>query len=218
MLANIALYWFTGAIGSSFWPYYARMHGPWPIPEGATVDVPMGYAEFPREILRPPRSLAARTFTDIRRWSVMQRGGHFAAMEQPEALAEEVRAFFRPLRRRLRTGEEPMTDTPARPVREAWAAGRAARNAWLTFPDAHLAETVAARGVDRGRHRRSAARAVRPSLCSGRDPGHLRPTGCAPLVRLAAVDMAVTGYMLDAGAAGRDRAHGREPRRKPRRW
>ena len=71
LLANIALYWFTGAIGSSFWPYYARMHGPWPIPDGATVDVPTGYAEFPREILRPPRSLAARTFTDIRRWSVM---------------------------------------------------------------------------------------------------------------------------------------------------
>jgi pimeloyl-ACP methyl ester carboxylesterase len=105
MLANIALYWFTGAIGSSFWPYYARMHGPWPIPDEATVDVPMGYAEFPREILRPPRSLAARTFTDIRRWSVMPRGGHFAAMEQPEALAAEVRAFFRPLRRDTSSGE-----------------------------------------------------------------------------------------------------------------
>ena len=73
LLANISLYWFTGAIGSSFWPYYARMHGPWPIPEGATVDVPTGYAEFPREILRPPRSLAERTYTDIRRWSVMPR-------------------------------------------------------------------------------------------------------------------------------------------------
>ena len=60
MLANISLYWFTGAIGSSFWPYYARMHGPWPIPDGETIDVPMGYAEFPREILSPPRSLAAR--------------------------------------------------------------------------------------------------------------------------------------------------------------
>jgi microsomal epoxide hydrolase len=43
--------------------------------------------------------MAARTFTDIRRWSVMPRGGHFAAMEQPQALAEELRAFFRPLRR-----------------------------------------------------------------------------------------------------------------------
>jgi microsomal epoxide hydrolase len=98
MLANIMLYWATGAIGSSFWPYYARMRGPWPIPAGETVDVPMGYAEFPKEILRPPRSLAARTYTDIRRWSVMGKGGHFAALEQPQALAHEIREFFRTLR------------------------------------------------------------------------------------------------------------------------
>ena len=94
LLANISLYWFTGAIGSSFWPYYARMHGPWPIPEGRTVDVPTGYADFPKEILRPPRSLAARTYTDIRRWTVMPRGGHFAALEQPESLAREIVEFF----------------------------------------------------------------------------------------------------------------------------
>jgi microsomal epoxide hydrolase len=99
LLANISLYWFTGAIGASFWPYYARMHGSWPIPEGATVDVPTGYSQFPREILRPPRSLAERTYTDIRRWSVMPKGGHFSALEQPDALADEVRALFRPLRR-----------------------------------------------------------------------------------------------------------------------
>src|SRR5215469_3103791 len=99
LLANINFYWFTGAIGSSFWPYYARMHRPWPVPEGRTIDVPTGYAQFPREILRPPRSLAARTYTDIRRWSVMPRGGHFAALEQPEALAAEVSEFFRSLRR-----------------------------------------------------------------------------------------------------------------------
>ena len=99
LLANIGLYWFTGSIGSSFWPYYARMHGPWPIPEGA-VNVPMGYAEFPREILRPPRSMAEKTYTDIRRWTTMCKGGHFAAMEQPEALAHEIVEFFRPLRPR----------------------------------------------------------------------------------------------------------------------
>ncbi|WP_281413367.1 epoxide hydrolase family protein [Microvirga sp.] len=98
LLANISLYWFTGAIGSSFWPYYARMHGPWPIPAGETVTVPTGYCEFPREMLRPPRSLAERTFTNLQRWSVMERGGHFAAMEQPDALAHEVRALFRTLR------------------------------------------------------------------------------------------------------------------------
>ena len=98
LLANIGLYWFTGAIGSSFWPYYARMHGPWHVPQGETVDVPAGFAAFPREILRPPRSLAARVYTDLRRWTAMPGGGHFAAMEQPEALAGEIRAFFRPLR------------------------------------------------------------------------------------------------------------------------
>jgi len=95
LLGNICLYWFTGAIGSSFFPYYFRMHRPWPIPVGSTIDVPTGYAAFPREILRPPRSLAAQTYTDIRRWTVMPRGGHFAAMEQPAALADDVRAFCR---------------------------------------------------------------------------------------------------------------------------
>jgi pimeloyl-ACP methyl ester carboxylesterase len=98
MLTDITLYWVTGAIGSSFWPYYARMHGPWPIPEGSTVDVPTGYVEFPKEILRPPRSVAQRMYTDIRRWTAMRKGGHFAALEQPEALVKEIREFFRPLR------------------------------------------------------------------------------------------------------------------------
>jgi pimeloyl-ACP methyl ester carboxylesterase len=97
MLANITLYWATGAIGSSFWPYYARMHGPWPIPEGA-ITVPTGYVEFPKEILRPPRSVAERVYSDIRRWTVTEKGGHFAALEQPQRLAHEIREFFRPLR------------------------------------------------------------------------------------------------------------------------
>ena len=99
MLANITLYWATGAIGSSFWPYYARMHEPWPIPEGGAITVPTGYTEFPKEILSPPRSLAERTYVNIQRWTTMSKGGHFAAMEQPEALANEIRDFFRPLRR-----------------------------------------------------------------------------------------------------------------------
>jgi len=106
LLANISLYWFTGAIGSSFWPYYARLHRPWPVPDHGTITVPTGYSEFPREILHPPKSLAARTYTDIRRWTVMPRGGHFAAMEQPEALAAEVRELFRPLRTGRASGRE----------------------------------------------------------------------------------------------------------------
>ena len=98
MLADISLYWFTGAIGSSFWPYYARIHRRWPIPDGGTVDVPTGYAAFPKEIVRPPRSIAERLYTNIQRWTDMPRGGHFAALEQPDALAHDIRAFFRPLR------------------------------------------------------------------------------------------------------------------------
>ena len=98
MLANITLYWATGAIGSSYWPYYARLHREWPVPAGKTVDVPMGYVEFPREILHPPRSFAARQYSDIRRWTTQAKGGHFAALEQPEVLAHEIREFFRPLR------------------------------------------------------------------------------------------------------------------------
>ena len=97
LLTNITLYWVSGAIGSSFWPYYTRMHGPWPIPEGARISVPTGYAEFPAEILRPPRSVAEKVY-NIQRWTKMPRGGHFAALEQPEALVREVREFFRPLR------------------------------------------------------------------------------------------------------------------------
>ncbi|HTS53811.1 MAG TPA: epoxide hydrolase [Burkholderiales bacterium] len=98
LLTNITLYWATGAIGSSFWPYYARMHGPWPIPEGARITVPTGYVEFPAEILRPPRSIAEKVY-NIQRWTKMNKGGHFAALEQPEALAREISEFFRPLRR-----------------------------------------------------------------------------------------------------------------------
>ncbi len=94
-----------------------------------------------------------------------------------------------------------MTDTPARPVREAWAAGRTARNAWLTVPDAHMAETVAASGVAEAvtldlQHglfdHASAVHAIRAVAAHG----------AAPLVRLPGVDAALAGYVLDAGAAG----------------
>jgi microsomal epoxide hydrolase len=99
MLANISLYWFTAAIGSSFWPYYGRLHAPgWPISPAQPVKVPTGYAAFPKEIIVPPRSIAEKTYTNIQRWTEMKKGGHFAAMEQPAALAEEIRNFFRPLR------------------------------------------------------------------------------------------------------------------------
>lgn len=98
MLANISLYWFTGCINASFFPYYARMHRPWPVPDGGPITPPAAIAAFPREIVRPPRSLAERTYTDLRRWTPMARGGHFAALEQPEALAGDVLDFLREVR------------------------------------------------------------------------------------------------------------------------
>jgi microsomal epoxide hydrolase len=91
LLANVSLYWFTGAIGSSFWPYYARVHRGWPFER---VDVRTGYAEFPKEIVRPPRSFAEKMYPKIERWTLMPKGGHFAALEQPHALAKEVIEFF----------------------------------------------------------------------------------------------------------------------------
>jgi pimeloyl-ACP methyl ester carboxylesterase len=97
LLTNVMLYWVTGAVGSSFWPYYARAHSSWPISERRPVKVPTAYASFPREILHPPRAWAERVY-DIRRWTAMPAGGHFAALEEPEALAADVRAFFRDLR------------------------------------------------------------------------------------------------------------------------
>jgi len=64
----------------------------------APIEVPTGYCQFPKEILRPPRSIAERVYKNIQRWTVQPRGGHFAALEQPETLAREIQAFFRPLR------------------------------------------------------------------------------------------------------------------------
>lgn len=94
LLTNVMLYWVTGAIGSSFWPYYDRAHRPWPIPDGHRIAVPTAYASFPREILHPPRRLAERVY-NIQRWTAMTAGGHFAALEEPEALAADIRDFFR---------------------------------------------------------------------------------------------------------------------------
>jgi microsomal epoxide hydrolase len=96
LLANITLWWACGAINSSFWPYYAIRHEPWPLPE-AFVETPTGYASFPRETRHPPRAFAEQAF-NIQRWTEMPRGGHFAALEVPDLLAGDVATFFRSLR------------------------------------------------------------------------------------------------------------------------
>ena len=57
---------------------------------------PAAFAIFPKELVVPPRAWAERFF-NVQRWTEMPRGGHFAAMEEPELLADDIRAFFRPL-------------------------------------------------------------------------------------------------------------------------
>jgi pimeloyl-ACP methyl ester carboxylesterase len=98
LLTNVMLYWLTGAINSSFWPYWTRRHEPWPISDQSPVGAPTAYASFPGEILHPPRKWVERTYPNIQRWTMMEAGGHFAALEEPEALARDIRAFFRDLR------------------------------------------------------------------------------------------------------------------------
>ncbi len=98
LLTNIMMYWITGAIGSTFWPYYARHHEPWIVPDGATVSVPTGYAEYPHETFTPPRSIAETIYSNIHRWTQMPNGGHFPALEATEALAADIREFFAQLK------------------------------------------------------------------------------------------------------------------------
>jgi len=96
LLTHITLYWATGTIGSSFWPYYAEQGG---APEDASrrVEVPTGVAIFPHDLVPAPRAFGERFF-NIQRWTEMPRGGHFAALEEPELLVDDLRAFYRDLR------------------------------------------------------------------------------------------------------------------------
>jgi pimeloyl-ACP methyl ester carboxylesterase len=96
LLTNITIYWLTETIGSSFRLYSDAPQIP--MDEHARrVEVPCGVAAFPGDIAIPPRSWADRN-SHIVRWTEMPRGGHFAAFEEPELYAEDLRAFFRPYR------------------------------------------------------------------------------------------------------------------------
>jgi len=97
LLTNIMIYWVSGCIGSSVRLYYeAGRHG-WRQLAGGYVEAPTGFARFAGEITVPPREWVERAY-NVQRWAEFAHGGHFAALEQPEILVEEIRAFFRPLR------------------------------------------------------------------------------------------------------------------------
>jgi pimeloyl-ACP methyl ester carboxylesterase len=112
LLCNIAVYWFTRSITSSTRIYYETFNyetfncetfndetfngGDLPI-RNQRIEVPTGCAIFPKEPIRFPRAWVERSYA-VTHWSEMERGGHFAALEQPELFVEDLRAFFRGLR------------------------------------------------------------------------------------------------------------------------
>ena len=97
LITNVMLYWVTGTIRSSMHWYLEHRRNPPVAIRPERINLPTGIAMFPREVMRVPRRAAERKY-DLRRWSELTRGGHFAAMEQPELLVEEIRSFFRPFR------------------------------------------------------------------------------------------------------------------------
>lgn len=97
LLTTVMIYWVTQTINSSTRLYYETQRHPWELKQGERIETPTGVAAFPAEISRPPREWAERSF-NLQRWTVMPSGGHFAALEEPQRLVEDIRAFFRPLR------------------------------------------------------------------------------------------------------------------------
>jgi pimeloyl-ACP methyl ester carboxylesterase len=97
VLTNVMIYLVTDTIGTSVWFYRGRADEPSNLI--GKVNVPTGFASFPRELptLDPPQSVLARNF-DLLQYTKMPRGGHFACWEQPGLLVEDLRQFFRQLR------------------------------------------------------------------------------------------------------------------------
>lgn len=96
MLADITIYWVTQTAASSARIYYESRVSATGRPD-PYIKVPVGAAIFPKELSLPPRKWAEAHF-NIVRWTEMPRGGHFAAMETPDLLVEDMRAFFAGLR------------------------------------------------------------------------------------------------------------------------
>jgi pimeloyl-ACP methyl ester carboxylesterase len=101
LLDNLMLYWIPGTGASAarlYWESIRQIKRLFEEPTVTPVTVPTGCSVFPKEVPRISRRWAAKRFTDIRYWSEPPRGGHFAALEQPELFVHDVRAFFRLVR------------------------------------------------------------------------------------------------------------------------
>lgn len=100
LLTNLTIYWVTETINSSMHLYYDHQHRKAPDRSSRRVEVPTGVTLTVEPVNRAPIEWAKRTY-NVQRWTELPKGGHFAAFEEPELLAEEIRAFFRPLRKRI---------------------------------------------------------------------------------------------------------------------
>jgi pimeloyl-ACP methyl ester carboxylesterase len=101
LLDDVSLYWLTGTATSSarlYWESIRQVQAIFTSGGAEPIDVPTGCSVFPKENPRPSRRWAAKRFTDIRYWNEPARGGHFAALEQPEVFVDDARAFFRLVR------------------------------------------------------------------------------------------------------------------------
>lgn len=97
LLTNVMLYWVTETATSSARLYYEMVHADKFPPQGFRVNVPTACAIFPKELFKPPRSWVEKLY-NVAQWTRFESGGHFAAMEEPKLLIEDVRRFFRTLR------------------------------------------------------------------------------------------------------------------------
>jgi pimeloyl-ACP methyl ester carboxylesterase len=96
LLTNVSVYWFTGTGGSSA-RFYREQRVGGGLELKPKLETPIGVASFPKEVVRAPRAWIETKF-DVRHWTDMPKGGHFAAMEQPELLVRDIREFFRSFR------------------------------------------------------------------------------------------------------------------------
>ena len=96
LITNVMVYWLTETITSSTRLYWERQHAP--AGPSDFIDVPTGVARYPKEPLRFPRPWVERRY-NVTHWAEMPRGGHFAAMEQPDLFTDDLRTFFLPFSR-----------------------------------------------------------------------------------------------------------------------
>jgi|TARA_R110000822_G_scaffold51784_6_gene134575 pimeloyl-ACP methyl ester carboxylesterase len=94
LLANVSLYWFTQTIHSSIRMYHEISLNPMKFGKDDFINIPVGFAKFPKEIPTPPREYIEKGL-NIVHWTDLPKGGHFPAMEQPKLLADDIIIFFK---------------------------------------------------------------------------------------------------------------------------